>query len=199
MRRCICRRTTRAFGIEAVTLSSRAPSMQLLQTERLQLREFGVDDADFILELLNDADWIRHIGDRGLRTADDARHWIETRLIDGYQRQGFGFWAVQHRGSAELLGLCGLIRRDTLPEVDVGYAFLPRHRRHGYAREAVLACLQHARDVLGLPRVLAITSPDNLASQRVLEVVGMRLEDRRTLEGEQRETLVYAWGAASQA
>jgi RimJ/RimL family protein N-acetyltransferase len=102
---------------------------------------------------------------------------------------------VQRRGGPELLGLCGLFKRDTLPEVDVGYAFLPQHRGHGYAREAVQGCLRHGHEALGLKRILAITSPANVASQRVLESVGMRLEDRVRLEGEERETCVYAWGA----
>ncbi|HEX3139301.1 MAG TPA: GNAT family N-acetyltransferase [Rhizobacter sp.] len=167
----------------------------VLETERLRLRCFDEQDADFILALLSDPGWQRFIGDRGVRSADDAREWITSRLIETYQRLGFGFWAVQRHGSDELLGLCGLVKRDSLPDVDVGYAFLPAHRGQGYAREAVLACLQHGRDVLRLPRILAITSPDNLASQRVLEAVGMRLEDRRTLAGEERETCVYAWGA----
>ncbi|MEO8152674.1 MAG: GNAT family N-acetyltransferase [Rhizobacter sp.] len=167
----------------------------VLQTERLQLRHFDANDADFIVALLNDPGWIQHIGDRGVRTADDARPWIATRLTEVYERQGFGFWAVQRHGDAEPIGLCGLIKRDTLEHVDVGYAFMPRFRGQGYAREAVQACLRHGRDVLGLTRILAITSPANEASQRVLEASGMRLEDRRVLAGEERETLVYAWGA----
>lgn len=167
----------------------------VLQTQRLRLRRFDAHDADFILALLNDPGWHRFIGDRGVRSDDDAREWIASRLIETYERLGYGFWAVQRHDSDELLGLCGLIKRDTLPDVDVGYAFLPAHRGQGYAREAVLGCLQHARDVLGMPRVLAITSPENTASQRVLEAAGMRLEDRRTLAGEERETCVYAWGA----
>jgi len=173
--------------------------MRILQTERLALRWFTEHDADFILALLNDAGWLQHIGDRGVRTADDARAWIATRLVDGYWRQGFGFWAVERRATGELLGLCGLIHRDTLPEVDVGYAFMPAHRGHGYAREATAACLDYARDALGLRRVLAITSPANRASQRVLEAAGMQLQERRALPGETRETLVYAWQDSSTA
>ena len=167
--------------------------MLVLQTERLQLRWFSEQDADFIVELLNDPGWIEHIGDRGVRTSDDARAWIASRLVDGYWRQGIGFWAVQRRGSGEPIGLCGLIQRDSLPEVDVGYAFLPRHRGQGHAHEAVMACLNYGREALGLRRILAITTPGNLASQRVLQAAGLRLEDRRTLAGETRETLVYAW------
>jgi ribosomal-protein-alanine N-acetyltransferase len=167
----------------------------VFQTERLQLRCFDAQDADFILELLNDPGWLQHIGDRGVRTLDDARAWIDTRLTASYHRHGYGFWGVQRRGEAVLLGLCGLIKRDSLPDVDVGYAFLPRHRGHGYAREAVVGCLLHGRDAFGMRRILAITSPDNTASQRVLEGAGMHLEDRRVLAGEQRETWVYAWDA----
>jgi [ribosomal protein S5]-alanine N-acetyltransferase len=175
--------------------AERQSAAPVLQTERLQLRCFDEGDADFILTLLNDPGWLQHIGDRGVRSADDARAWIATRLIEPYQRLGFGFWAVQRRGDPELLGLCGLFKRDTLPEVDVGYAFLPRHRGQGYARESVQGCLRHGHEALGLKRILAITSPANVASQRVLESVGMRLEDRLRLEGEERETWVYAWGA----
>jgi ribosomal-protein-alanine N-acetyltransferase len=171
--------------------------MFVVQTERLQLRCFDAQDAGFILELLNDPGWLKHIGDRGVHSTDDARQWIETRLTRIYDELGFGFWTVQRRGEPQLIGLCGLIKRDSLPEVDVGYAFLPRYRGLGYAREAVLGCLKHGREVLGLARILAITSPDNVASQRVLEAAGMRLEDRRTLPGETRETWVYAWGTAT--
>ena len=168
--------------------------MPVLQTERLLLRCFDAGDATFIHELLNDPGWLRHIGDRGIRSADDARLWIATRLVDGYRRQGHGFWAVHRREDPKLIGLCGFIKRDTLPEVDVGYAFMPAYRGQGYALEAVQGCLQHGREVLCFKRVLAITSPDNIASQRLLVRAGMRLEDRRALAGEARETWVYAWG-----
>ncbi len=168
--------------------------MTFLQTERLVLRCFDEGDAAFIHELLNDPGWLRHIGDRGIQSNDDARQWIATRLVDGYQRQGYGFWAVLRRDDPQPIGLCGFIKRDTLPEVDVGYAFLPAYRGLGYAVEAVLGCLQHGQEVLGFKRVLAITSPDNIASQRLLVHAGMRLEDRRALAGETRETWVYAWG-----
>ena len=171
----------------------------VLQTERLQLRCFDEGDAGFILELLNDPGWLQHIGDRGVCTLDEARAWIDKRLVDAYQRLGFGFWAVQRRGGPELLGMCGLFKRDTLPEFDVGYAFLPRHRGQGYARESVRGCLRHGHEALGLNRILAITTADNMASQRVLESAGLQLEDKRRLAGEERETWVYAWGAAPQA
>jgi RimJ/RimL family protein N-acetyltransferase len=168
----------------------------ILHTERLILREFTEDDADFVLALLNDPGWQQHISDPGVRTPAQARDWIGSRLLASYLRHGYGLWAMVKRDDGALLGMCGFVRRDSLPEVDIGYALLPSVRGQGYVREAVHACLRHGQAVLGFRRVLAITGPDNLASQRVLENAGMRLEDRRVLEGATRESLVYAWQAA---
>lgn len=170
-------------------------STLILQTERMDLREFDDGDADFILALINDPDWHQHIADSGVRTPEQARDWIATRLVANYRLRGYGLWAMVRRDDGALLGMCGFVRRDSLPEVDVGYALMPAARGHGYVREALRACLVHGRDVLGFRRVLAITGPDNLASQRVLETAGLRLEDRRVLEGATRESLVYAWQA----
>ena len=167
--------------------------MLVLQSERLDLRWFNSDDAAFILQLLNEPSWLQHIGDRQVRTLQQAHEWLQTRLVSGYERQGMGFWAVCLRKQMEPIGLCGLIQRDTLPDVDVGYAFLPAFWGRGYAKEAAGACLRYGQEVLGLQRILAITGPDNQASQRVLAGLGMQLEQRCTLPGESRETLVYAW------
>ena len=127
-----------------------------------------------------------------MHTLEDARTWIRERLIGNYERQGFGFWAVERRADAALMGMCGLVKRDTLAHVDIGYAFLPAFWGQGYAREAAAASLAYARDTLGLRRVLAITNPDNAASARVLEAIGMRLEDTRQLAGEDRLTRVFS-------
>lgn len=173
--------------------------MKVLQSERLDLRWFNSDDAAFILQLLNEPSWLQHIGDRQVRTLEQAQDWLQTRLVNGYWRQGMGFWAVCLRGQLAPLGLCGLIQRDTLPDVDVGYAFLPAFWGQGFAQEAAAACLRYGHEVLGLQRILAITGPDNLPSQRVLLGLGMQLEQRCTLAGESRETLVYAWQAVPPA
>ena len=167
--------------------------MRVLQTEKLELRWFDSGDAAFILQLLNEPSWLQHIGDRQVRTLEQAQDWLQTRLVSGYWRQGMGFWAVCLRGQHEPAGLCGLIQRDTLPDVDVGYAFLPAYWGQGYACEAAQACLDYGQRVLGLRRILAITGPVNTASQGVLRRLGMQLEQRCTLPGESRETLVYAW------
>jgi RimJ/RimL family protein N-acetyltransferase len=150
--------------------------MTILETERLRLREATAADAPFFLALLNDPDWIRFIGDRGARTVDDARYYVEEKLIASYRRHGFGLWVVDVKESGESAGICGLVRRDALDDVDVGFAFLPAHRGKGYATEATIATMAHARRVLGLGRLVAITVPENRGSIRVLERAGMVFE-----------------------
>ncbi|HZH44390.1 MAG TPA: GNAT family N-acetyltransferase [Lysobacter sp.] len=173
--------------------------MHVLETPRLRLRWFEPGDAAFVAELLNDPDWLRFIGDRGVRTEDDARHWIAERLVASYWRQGFGLWAMERKADGVPLGMCGLVRRDALPHVDLGYALLPRHRGAGYVREAGAACLRYAAEVLGLPRVLAITLEANVGSVRVLESLGMTFERRTRLTPEDDELLVFGWQAPFEA
>ena len=151
----------------------RMRALPVLQTQRLRLRWFTPRDAGFVCRLLNDPGWIRQIGDRGVRTRAQAAAWISRRLVEPYGRLGFGFWAMERIDDGTLVGLCGLIKRDTLPQVDVGYALMPMHRGRGYAREAAGACLDYARDVLGLPEVWGITSATNADSARVLGDIGL--------------------------
>jgi RimJ/RimL family protein N-acetyltransferase len=164
----------------------------ILETSRLVLRELTLDDAPFILRLLNEPSWLRFIGDRGVRTLDDAVGYLETGPLTSYARNGFGLWCVVAKETGLPVGMCGLIRRATLPEVDVGFAFLPEAWGRGWAREVAAAVLGHARDVVGLKRLLAITSPDNEKSIRVLEHVGLRREGLIRLTGEERDTLLFA-------
>lgn len=148
----------------------------LPETERLRLRELTLDDAPFILALLNDPDWLRHIGDRKVRTIADAEGFITDRLMAHYRERGFGFWLVISKQDGAPAGLCGLVKRDELDDVDVGYAFLPAYRGRGLAFEAAAASLVYARDWLGLKRVVAFTSQDNVVSARLLERLGLRFE-----------------------
>lgn len=150
--------------------------MTMIQSERLTLRELRADDAPFILELVNDPAWLRHIGDKGVRTLDDARAYIANGPAASHARHGFGLDLVELKTDATPIGICGLIKRDTLPDVDIGYAFLPQFRGAGYASEAVAAVILHAQESLALPRLAAIVSPDNHASIRVLEKLGLRFE-----------------------
>jgi RimJ/RimL family protein N-acetyltransferase len=145
----------------------------LLETERLRLRELVHDDAPFVLELLNDPGWLRFIGDKGVRSLDDARGYIDGRRAV-YAEHGFGLWLVEPRHGGASLGLCGLVRRDGLPAADLGFAFLPAHRGSGYAGEAAAAVVDWAGRTLGMPRLLAITSPDNASSRRLLARLGFR-------------------------
>lgn len=143
-------------------------------TARLLLRPFTPDDAGFIVELLNDADWLRYIGDRGVRTFDDARRYLQEGPIAHQARHGFALAAVALAATGMPIGMCGLIKRDTLPDADLGYAFLPAGRSQGFAREAGAAWLAHAFGALKLPRVLAIVKPDNAASIRTLQALGFK-------------------------
>jgi len=150
--------------------------MNILETERLVLRQFTFEDADFILRLLNEPSFIQNIGDRGVRTLEDARSYILRVPIASYEKNGFGLYLVILKESGQSIGMCGLIKRDQLEDVDIGYAFLPEFWSKGYAVEAALAVKEYARDVIGLKRLIAITDPENQASIRVLEKIGLRFE-----------------------
>src|SRR5688572_24048547 len=123
--------------------------MIVLETERLQLRYLSADDAPFIVELLNDPDWLQFIGDKSVRTLGDARAYLRDGPIAMYPREGFGLYLVVLRAQAKPIGLCGLIRRSGLADVDIGFAFLPAFRGSGYALESAAAVLAHGRDNLG--------------------------------------------------
>ncbi|MDR7314216.1 GNAT family N-acetyltransferase [Brevibacillus nitrificans] len=150
--------------------------MIVLETERLYLRHQTLDDAAFILELVNDPAWLQFIGDRGVRTLDDARSYIANGAIKSYERDGFGFYLVERKEDHTLLGMCGLVKREGLEDVDIGFAFLPDYRSKGYAYEAASAVMQYAKETLGLTRVVAITTQDNHSSGRLLEKLGLRFE-----------------------
>ncbi len=152
--------------------------MSVLVTPRLALREFTLDDAAFALELVNEPAFLHNIGDKGVRTLEDARNYLQQGPIDSYARHGFGLYAacLRDAGGTAPVGMCGLVKRDGLPNPDVGYAFLERHWGRGYAVECAAATLDYGMRTLGLPRILAITSPDNRGSIRVLEKIGMTFE-----------------------
>jgi [ribosomal protein S5]-alanine N-acetyltransferase len=168
----------------------------LLLTPRLALRPFTLTDAPFIVELLNDPGWLRFIGDRQVRTLDDARTYLANGPLAHQARHGFALAMVALRRDATPIGMCGLIRRETLQDVDLGYAFLPAHRGQGHAREAAAAWLAQGFGALGLRRIVAFTDPDNAASCRVLEAIGMRFEQRLRIAGHDSDSLLYAAEAA---
>jgi [ribosomal protein S5]-alanine N-acetyltransferase len=156
--------------------------MEPLETDRLVLRHMNEGDAGFILQLLNEPSFIQNIGDRNVRSLDDARAYIVNGAMASYARHGFGLYIVTCRTTGESMGMCGLIKRETLEDVDIGYAFLPKFWSKGFAVEAALAVKQFARQVIGLERIVAITDPRNLSSIRVLEKIGMKFEKMVLLE-----------------
>ena len=165
--------------------------MTVLETERLVLRHLDAGDAAFIMELVNDPGWLRFIGDRNVRTPEDARAYIENKVAAAYPRHGFGMYLVERREDGAPTGICGLVKRDTLEDADVGFAFLPRFRGMGYAREAAAATLEHARRDFGMARVVAIVTPGNDASARLLKKLGMRFEGLVRLPGEEEEVWLF--------
>ena len=165
--------------------------MKILETERLILRQMKVEDAEFIFELVNEAAFIRNIGDKGVRTLDDARNYILTGPVASYTKFGFGLYLVALRETSEAIGICGLLKRDSLEDVDIGFAFLERFRRKGFAYEAAAAVMGYGRNALGLKRIVAITSADNEGSMRVLEKIGLRFEKMIRMPGSDEDTRLF--------
>lgn len=151
-------------------------SPPVLETARLRLRHLVETDAAFMLELLNDPDFIRNIADRGVRTLDEAQRYILKGPVASYEQHGFGLYRVEPKQSGAPVGICGLLRRDCHPDVEIGFAFLPAARGQSYASEAGQAVLDFGTRTLRLERIVAITAPDNFASMRVLEKLGFHFD-----------------------
>ena len=160
------------------------------ETERLRIRRLAAPDAPFILALLNDPDFLRYIGDRGVRTVDDAAAYIEDGPVASYRAHGVGLCLVLERATGSPAGICGVLRRPTLEDPDLGFAFLPDYRGRGYALEAAGAVMRHAAG-LGIERLAAIVSPGNEASARLLAKLGFRFEGLVRLTPEAHELELY--------
>lgn len=163
---------------------------KILKTERLLLREFDLNDAEFIVELLNTPTWIRFIGDKNVKTPDDACKYLENGPLKSYRKDGFGFWMVELKFIGVPIGLCGLIKRETLDDVDIGFAFLPDFAGLGYGYEIASATLGYAKDNIGLKRIVAITLENNVASIKLLEKIGLKYEKMVEGAGSNNEELM---------
>ncbi len=163
--------------------------MQIVQTERLSLHHATLDDAAFIYDLLTDQTFIDNIADKGVRNLDDARAYINESLIKSYNTHGFGLFLTKLKSDGTPIGLCGLIKRDVFDYPDVGYAFLPQYAGQGYATEAAKGAMTYGRDELGIKRIIAITSPDNKGSIKVLEKLG--LHTNKTIDFMDSENLLF--------
>lgn len=167
--------------------------MKILETERLTLRLQTTNDAEFILELLNDPSWFQFIGDRGVRTIEEARSYILNGPVRMYEQFGFCLYLVERKEDHIPIGICGLVNRDSLDDIDIGFAFLPKYWGKGYAYEAASAVMTYAKDTLALKRIVAITTQDNHASAKLLEKIGLKFERLVRLPNDDEELRLFAY------
>ncbi len=166
--------------------------MKTLETDRLEIRKLEVDDARFMLDLLNQPSFIRFIGDRGVKTLEDASTYIQERAFAAYEKNGFGPFAVELKTDGRVIGIVSLLDRDELDHVDIGFAFLPDSWRQGFATEATSAVMDFAFQDLGLEKIIAITQPDNIASIKTLDKMGLSFAGMTRLGDEDIDLLLYA-------
>jgi RimJ/RimL family protein N-acetyltransferase len=163
----------------------------VLRSDRLELREFGLGDDEFVLRLLNDAAFLRFIGDKGVRTLEDARTYIAQGPMESYRQHGYGLYLVSLRADGTPIGMCGLVKREGLEDADVGFAFLPQFHSQGYASESAAAVLDYGRRRLELKRIVAIAAADNHASIAVLERIGLTYERMVRLPADTRDLKLF--------
>lgn len=163
-----------------------------LETDRLRLRRLSVDDAEFILRLLNEPSFIQNIGDRGVRTIEEARAYILKGPIASYEKFGFGLLLVEEKETGLPIGICGLLKRAVLEDVDIGYALLPEFCSRGYALESASAVVSYARVKFGSKRVLAVVNPDNQSSIRLLGKMGFQYERMVRLSNDAPEIKLFS-------
>ncbi|MBO1625529.1 GNAT family N-acetyltransferase [Bacillus arachidis] len=167
--------------------------MNILETERLILRLQTTDDASFILELLNDPSWLQFIGDRGVRTIEDAKAYILNGTVRMYEQYGFCLFLVERKEDHVPIGICGLVKRDSLEDVDIGFAFLPKYWAKGYAYEAASAVMAYGKDKLGLNRIVGITTQENHASAKLLKKIGLQFERLIQLANDAEELSLFVF------
>lgn len=164
----------------------------ILETDRLKLRELTLDDTAFIIELVNSPGWIKYIGDRNIKTEEQAISYLENGPIKSYHDNGFGLLMVETKYGNRKIGMCGILKRDTLEHPDIGYALLPAFTGNGYAFEMAHAVLQYATVQLKLSTIFAITVPENMRSIKILEKIGLTFMKRIQLATNHEELLLYA-------
>jgi RimJ/RimL family protein N-acetyltransferase len=166
-------------------------SLIILETERLALSQLAIADAPFILELMNEPGFIEFVADRGLRSEADAADFLSEKILPNYERFGFGFYRVTLRQSKIAIGICGLVKRETLDDPDIGFAILERFCGKGYAYEAAVAVMEYGRDALGLTHICGVTAPLNRISQHLLQKLGLKFQRRFHLPGYGTESLLF--------
>jgi RimJ/RimL family protein N-acetyltransferase len=180
------------------TATNRSWTM-ILETNRLQLRTLTLEDAEFVLRLLNEPSFIQNIADRGVRTIEQAQDYIRNGPMASYEKFGFGLWLVETKSNNLPIGICGLIKRDVLDDVDIGYALLPEFWSQGYALESASGVMGYAGNKLGLNRVVAVVNPNNESSIRLLEKIGFTFERMVRLTADASEIKLFAGEIARQS
>lgn len=166
--------------------------IMILETDRLIVREFTLEDAPFFFELVNDDEWKRFIGDRNVRTLQDAEDYLNNRIIPSYRDWGFGFYLVIEKGSKTSVGITGFVKREQLEHVDVGFAFLPIGRGKGYAFESTQAIMDYGHKTLGLTTVMGIANNDNERSHHLLKKLGLEFKKHIKLYEEEQEISLFS-------
>jgi [ribosomal protein S5]-alanine N-acetyltransferase len=163
----------------------------IIETERLILRKFTVDDAPFMLKLLNTPSWLRFIGDRNVHSLEEAEQFLLNGYMKSYETHGFGFYVVMEKATKKPIGMCGLVKRDSLEDVDIGFAFMPDFMGKGYGFEAASATLKYAKNVLKLQKVIAIVDPENMVSIALIKKIGMTFEKMVQLSHNDIELMLF--------
>jgi len=166
--------------------------MNFLITERLRIQKMSMEDAAFVVDLLNSEGWIKYIGDRNVRSLEAGQKYLEERILKSYEDYGFGLYKLILKDTGKEVGVCGFVKRPELDDPDIGFAMLPGHEGQGYGFEAASALLEYAESVLKLNRILAITLPHNLKSVRLLEKLGLTTEKTIYLFDGKEELLLFA-------
>lgn len=165
--------------------------MNILETERLIICHITIEDANFIFELLNDPNWIKYIGNKNVHDLESAKNYILNVPIKSYEKFGFGLFLVKLKDLNIPIGICGLIKRDTLENIDIGFAFLEKYVGHGYAFESAQATLEYGKNTLGIKKIVAITNEDNYNSIKVLKKIGLVFEKMVKFENEEKELMLF--------
>jgi ribosomal-protein-alanine N-acetyltransferase len=163
----------------------------ILETERLSLRKFTIDDTAFIAELVNSEGWLRYIGERNVKTPAQAIAYLENGPMKSYRENGFGLWLVEMKETSTPIGMCGILKRDQLEHPDIGFAFLPAFTGRGFAFEAAAATMIHAKEKLNLSDICAIVMPENTSSIKLLEKIGMKYSKLFRLPDGKEELALY--------
>jgi [ribosomal protein S5]-alanine N-acetyltransferase len=163
----------------------------VIETERLILRKFTVDDASFILGLLNTPSWLRFIGDRNVHSVEEAKQFLLKGYLKSYETHGFGFYVTVEKSTQNPIGMCGLVKRDSLEDVDIGFAFMPEFMGKGYGFEAASATLKYAKIVLKLEKVIAIVDPENVVSIALIKKIGLQFERMVRLSADDIELMLF--------